>query len=386
MSDLPISAALHAPAATAQASAAPSEQAERAGAAPSGAESFKAALRKELGLKSDAPAPTPSPPVPQEDLATDAKSLAAAEMALAVATADATLAMLLHAQADVAAARPPVAQSVQLVLSAVLAGSPASPRVDPTNAAWPAVASQEASQAKPGSIEPGWMAGAARKAVFDLAAAASPTTQPSLADGRQSLSSRLTGFAMPGDGASVLLGAPRQEFRLDASVEASSPVTTSHLAPSVLESSRPQGPTVVQAQLHARVGDAHWDQGLGERLIWMAGQRQQVAQLHLNPPDLGPLTITLTLERDQASAQFVCAQPAVREAIEAALPRLRDMLAESGITLGNVDVGAQAFPEPTGHQERAHRGYPGAAQSDPDVTAPAPPLSRGGVGLVDTFA
>ena len=272
---------------------------------------------------------------------------------------------------------------VQAILSA---GSLGSPPGDPQGAPFSGIADEAASQAKPGGIEPSWMSGGARKAVFDLAAAASAATEASPADGRQALSSRLTGLVQSSDVASTVLGTPRQEFRLDAGADAALPAPSGLPGAAATDSPRSPSSTVVQTQIHARVGDAHWDQGLGERLVWMAGQRHQVAQLHLNPPDLGPLTITLTLERDQASAQFVCAQAAVREAIEAAMPRLRDMLAESGITLGNVDVGAQAFPEPSSQQERTRRGDPGAAQSDADaMLAQSRPLLRG-LGLVDTFA
>ena len=373
MSNFPSSAALHAPAASAQAAVAPSEQAERAGAAPSGAETFKAALRKELGVESETTAPAPSPSVPQDEVASDAPSPSADQTAQDAATTDATLAMLLHAQASAAAAQP-AAQMVQAILSP---GSLASPPGDPQGAPF---------QAKAGGNAPGWTTGVARKAAFDLAAAASASAQRSLADERPNLSSRLTGLVQSSDVASTVLGTPRQEFRLDAGADAALPAPSGLPGAAATDSPRSQSSTVVQTQIHARVGDAHWDQGLGERLVWMAGQRHQVAQLHLNPPDLGPLTITLTLERDQASAQFVCAQAAVREAIEAAMPRLRDMLAESGITLGNVDVGAQAFPEPPSQQQRTRRGDPGAAQSDADaMLAQSRPLLRG-LGLVDTFA
>ena len=192
MNDLPISAALKAPAPTPQAAAASAEQAEPAGATPLGADSFKAVLRKELGQGPGASAATPGPPLAQEDLASEAQSASAAQAAqaaataasaaAATATADATLAMLWHAQAGLAAAQAAI-PTVQTVNPALPAGSPASPRVELADALWSAMPSQEASQAKPGSIEPGWMAGAPRKAVFDLAAAVSAEVQPSLADG-----------------------------------------------------------------------------------------------------------------------------------------------------------------------------------------------------------
>ncbi len=142
------------------------------------------------------------------------------------------------------------------------------------------------------------------------------------------------------------------------------------------------------AALEARLGERGWDQGLGDKLVWMASHRQQVAELHLNPPDLGPLKITLTLNHDQASAQFVSAHAAVREAIETALPRLREMLADSGITLGNAGVSTDAFREQAQPQRepRPYPAAPAAAAAHPGAITPGARLTVRSHGLVDTFA
>ncbi len=142
------------------------------------------------------------------------------------------------------------------------------------------------------------------------------------------------------------------------------------------------------AAIEARVGERGWDQGLGDKMVWMAGQKQQVAELHLNPPDLGPLKITLTLNNDQATAQFVSAHATVRDAIETAMPRLREMLADSGITLGNASVGTDAFREQAQPQQesRAYAGGPAAAAADPGAVSRGEQLLRHSRGLVDTFA
>lgn len=144
------------------------------------------------------------------------------------------------------------------------------------------------------------------------------------------------------------------------------------------------------AIVQARVGQHGWDQALGDKLVWMAGQSHQVAQLHLNPPELGPLDIMLTLNNDQASAQFVSAHAAVREAIETAMPRLREMLAESGITLGDASVGADAFRDQAAsqrqHDPRTFTPHPALAESDAGPVVRGSQSLRLSQGLVDTFA
>lgn len=147
------------------------------------------------------------------------------------------------------------------------------------------------------------------------------------------------------------------------------------------------------ATLQAPVGTAGWGDALGQKVVWMAGQQTQVAELHLNPPHLGPMEVRLSVSNDQVSALFVSHQPAVREAIEAAMPRLREMFADSGMTLGNATVGSDSLPQ---QQPSGHEGQSGSSRQ-PDFSAMGnmlPSLNRGGVislrhdgsGMVDLFA
>ena len=140
------------------------------------------------------------------------------------------------------------------------------------------------------------------------------------------------------------------------------------------------------ASVQTRVGERSWDQAVGEKLVWMVNQKHQVAQLHLNPPELGPLKISISLDQNQASAQFFSAHASVREALETAMPRLREMLADSGITLGNASVGTEAFREPTQQQPRAHVAQPGVVAVDSGMVSSGERLLRPMLGLVDTFA
>ena len=140
------------------------------------------------------------------------------------------------------------------------------------------------------------------------------------------------------------------------------------------------------AAVQTRVGERAWDQAVGEKLVWMVNQKHQVAQLHLNPPELGPLKISISLDQNQASAQFFSAHASVREALETAMPRLREMLADSGITLGNASVGTEAFREPAQQQPRTHVAQAGVVAADSGTVASGERLLRPMLGLVDTFA
>ncbi|WP_171014099.1 flagellar hook-length control protein FliK [Chitinivorax sp. B] len=100
-----------------------------------------------------------------------------------------------------------------------------------------------------------------------------------------------------------------------------------------------------------------WSKELGQNLIWLAGQKNQIAEMQLNPPQLGPLEVRVTIQNDQANLLFVSPHPSVREVIESALPRLSSMFAESGIAMGNVHVGGQSLADQRQHgQDQSRRG------------------------------
>ena len=96
-------------------------------------------------------------------------------------------------------------------------------------------------------------------------------------------------------------------------------------------------------------GHTQWTQQLAERTAWMAGQSIQSAEIQLDPPELGPLQIKIHMHQDQASVNFVSANPQVREAVEQSLARLRDMLQEQGMELVDSGVADQ-------HSEQRNSG------------------------------
>lgn len=82
-------------------------------------------------------------------------------------------------------------------------------------------------------------------------------------------------------------------------------------------------------------------EAVGQRVMLMVGREMHGARIELNPVDLGPMEINLQLRGNEATVHFGAAHAMTREAIEAAIPRLRDLLAEQGFTQVNVNVGQQ---------------------------------------------
>lgn len=142
-----------------------------------------------------------------------------------------------------------------------------------------------------------------------------------------------------------------------------------------------------QLQVDTPLGAAGWGTELGQKVVWMVGEKQQVAELRVNPPDLGPLDIKLTIDDHQTTAVFTSPHASVRDALESALPRLREVLAESGIMLGNASVTSDsprdgsAFAQPQ-RQQAPYAG--GGTNETAQYARPAVPVRIR--GIVDLFA
>lgn len=141
-------------------------------------------------------------------------------------------------------------------------------------------------------------------------------------------------------------------------------------------------------KLAPQVGTTAWNQALGEKIVWMAGAAQQTATLTLNPPNMGPLQVVINLSNDQATASFFSAQPEVRQALEAAFPRLREMMSEAGIELGQATVSSET-PQQNERDARQAQGIarllPGSDDALGGLQTGQMPI-RPSRGLVDTFA
>lgn len=150
----------------------------------------------------------------------------------------------------------------------------------------------------------------------------------------------------------------------------------------------PQNAPSITAHLH----DNKWSQQLSDRVLWLARGDVQNAQINITPAHLGPIQISLSLNGEQMTAHFVSANQEVRQALEDALPRLREMLAGTGINLGQANVGSQQqqaqAEQFTAKGENSRQSSDGAilpADQHGMDTTPPHPIQRG-QGLVDLFA
>lgn len=110
-----------------------------------------------------------------------------------------------------------------------------------------------------------------------------------------------------------------------------------------------------------------WAGDVGERVLWMRQADVKSAHLRLDPPHLGEIEVRITLHDDGAEVWFSTPSTPAREALETALPRLRDLFAQHGLQLGQAGVSAEggggkspAFAR-SGHPSALSRSVAGLA-------------------------
>jgi flagellar hook-length control protein FliK len=160
-----------------------------------------------------------------------------------------------------------------------------------------------------------------------------------------------------------------------------------------------QAPEAAEARLAAPqtsllldvpVKDAAWGDQLGQRIQLMASHKLQSAEIRLTPAELGPLRVQVSVDDGVTNVTFHAQHAVTREAIEQALPRLRELLAESGLTLDQThigDPGLQREGRDGGHDASAAEfgGPDGLGNQDEAEMAAVPARTVTPDGLVDTF-
>ncbi|GIB54486.1 flagellar hook-length control protein FliK [Vibrio cholerae] len=94
---------------------------------------------------------------------------------------------------------------------------------------------------------------------------------------------------------------------------------------------------------------------LAERVQMMMSKNLKNIDIRLDPPELGRMHIRMNMQGDGATVHFTVANQHAREALEQTMPRLREMLAQQGVQLGDTSVQQQS----AGQQQR----YTGQEQS-----------------------
>ncbi len=124
------------------------------------------------------------------------------------------------------------------------------------------------------------------------------------------------------------------QLKLDSSVSTINPQQPSNTSPVAK-------PYIATAVVDTAMGKPQWQEAFNSRVVMLAQGQNQVAKIQINPAELGPVEIRLNMNSEGTHIQFISQHSQVREVIEDAFPKLRDMMSQSGVNLGDVNVSDQ---------------------------------------------
>ncbi|MCR9104321.1 MAG: flagellar hook-length control protein FliK [Gammaproteobacteria bacterium] len=130
--------------------------------------------------------------------------------------------------------------------------------------------------------------------------------------------------------------------------------------------------TGVLPPLLAAPGDPAFNTELAGRVSVLLRDGLSEARLQLNPPELGRLDIKISTDGDQTRVSFLVQGAETRDVIEQAMPRLRELLEQSGLQLSRFDVADQSRS-----QQQGDGRAPGAYAPDSTATGEGEPASPG---------
>ena len=138
-----------------------------------------------------------------------------------------------------------------------------------------------------------------------------------------------------------------------------------------------------------------WGDELSNRVMWMVQHDVQTASIKINPPHLGPLEVQVSMNKDHVDVSFNSHHAAVKEALDASMPKLKEMLGSSGLQLGNANVSHHSF---SGNSQYNNQGsgqqYPGGGgynidttlSNSEEVVSPTIYSWDAGAGAIDFYA
>ena len=121
--------------------------------------------------------------------------------------------------------------------------------------------------------------------------------------------------------------------------------------PQVAQAAAPTAaPTIqtVHMSVPSPMGTPLWREEFAASVNLLATQNVTSAELRVQPAALGPIQVSIRIEGGEASIACSAQHAQTRQALEDALPRLREVLESNGISVGSASVGTHPQNSGTG--------------------------------------
>ncbi|EPJ45992.1 MAG: hypothetical protein OFPII_23320 [Osedax symbiont Rs1] len=151
---------------------------------------------------------------------------------------------------------------------------------------------------------------------------------------------------------------------------------------------RTTSPIQMQMPANTPPTASNWGKAVADKVYIAASQNLRVANIQLDPPELGALQVRLqvTGPDQQMTVSFSSPHASVRDALEQQLPRLREMLEEQGINLGESSVNDQHKQSDRDSDASQLANRAGYSEHSDDNSVVNPLNTQGTLALVDFYA
>lgn len=92
-----------------------------------------------------------------------------------------------------------------------------------------------------------------------------------------------------------------------------------------------------------------FNEAVKDKVMLMINQKLQQVEIRLDPPELGSLYVKVNLQNEQAAVSFIVQNQQAKDALDQSMAKLKDMLAQSGVDVGEANVEQQQ--QQTNHEQ-----------------------------------
>jgi flagellar hook-length control protein FliK len=112
------------------------------------------------------------------------------------------------------------------------------------------------------------------------------------------------------------------------------------------------------------------------------------ARLQVNPPQLGPIELRISVQGDHAQVSMITHSEVTRDALESSTPKLREMLGAQGFGQVSVDISQRSFQDRSAYSQPYERTSSASRSSAAAtaISAVSTSTPRTSLGAVDAYA
>jgi flagellar hook-length control protein FliK len=176
----------------------------------------------------------------------------------------------------------------------------------------------------------------------------------------------------------------KQSF--SASLESAMPTAATDVPANKLVENRAEVPALTKPMSHPG-----WSKDLGEQIIWMKNKELSAAEIRMNPAHLGPISVRIDVNQEhQTTIMFAAQHAETRDAIEASIPKLKEMLSNTQqFNSVNVNISQHPSSDQGRSQSRPFRPMPenyGQGDNGADLMGSEVGQTVVGKGLLSLYA